>query len=142
MTFRFAPALAALLVALPAAAQETAPAAPSLALELNALQQGETGCRVTFLATNGLGAPLDRAAIEVALFDASGAIERIVNLDFKALTEDKTKVLQFELAGLDCANLGRVLVNDIPACEGAGLEPSACLAGLVTSARPDIEFGV
>jgi hypothetical protein len=141
MTFRFAPALAALLLALPAAAQETAPA-PSLALELNALQQGESGCRVTFLATNGLGAPLERAAVEVALFNASGAIDRIVNLDFKALAEDKTKVLQFELSGLDCANLGRVLVNDIPACEGEGLEPSACLAGLTTSARPDIEFGV
>ncbi|GLQ54647.1 hypothetical protein [Devosia nitrariae] len=140
MTSRLFPAALALFLVLPAAAQEAAPAA-GLALELNALQQGESGCRVTFLATNRLGALLERAGVEVALFDTSGAIERIVNLDFKALSENKTKVLQFELAGLDCGDLGRVLVNDIPACEGPGLDAGACLAGLSTSARPDIEFG-
>lgn len=138
MISRLFPAALVLLLTLPAAAQEAA----SLALELNALQQGESGCRVTFLATNRLGAPLERAGVEVALFDTSGAIDRIVNLDFKALSQNKTKVLQFELAGLDCGDLGRVLVNDIPACEGPGLEADACLAGLSISARPDVEFGV
>lgn len=129
-------ALAALAV--PAAAQD---AAPSLAIELNALQPAEGGCRVTFLATNGLGASLDRAAVEMALFDTAGAIERIVTLDFTELSPGKTKVLQFELAELDCTDVGRVLVNDITACEGEGLAPGACLAALVTTARPDIAFG-
>ena len=129
-------ALAALAV--PAAAQD---AAPSLAIELNALQPAEGGCRVTFLATNGLGASLDRAAVEMALFDTAGAIERIVTLDFTELSPGKTKVLQFELAGLDCTDVGRVLVNDITTCEGEGLAPEACLAALVTTARPDIAFG-
>ena len=129
-------ALAALAV--PAAAQD---APPSLAIELNALQPAEGGCRVTFLATNGLGASLDRAAVEMALFDTAGAIERIVTLDFTELSPGKTKVLQFELAGLDCTDVGRVLVNDITACEGEGLAPGACLAALVTTARPDIAFG-
>lgn len=113
-----------------------------LSLELNALQPADAGCRVTFLATNDLGAPLDRASVEMALFDTAGTIERIVTLDFKALAPGKTKVLQFELAGLDCANVGRFLVNDITACEGPDLAAEACLAGLVTSARPDIAFGV
>ena len=129
-------ALAALAV--PAAAQD---APPSLAIELNALQPAEGGCRVTFLATNGLGASLDRAAVEMALFDTAGAIERIVTLDFTELSPGKTKVLQFELAGLDCTDVGRVLVNDITTCEGEGLAPEACLAALVTTARPDIAFG-
>lgn len=131
-----------LLVALgaPTLAQESA--APQLALELNAAQSSERGCRVTFLATNELGAPLDRASVEMALFKGDGAIDRIVTLDFKALSEGKTKVLQFELANLDCADLSRVLINDITACEGAGLAAEACLDGLVPSARPDIVFGV
>lgn len=126
---------------LPAFAQDTAK--PSgLSIELNALQPADAGCRMTFLAVNGFATELDRVSVETALFDEAGAIERIVTLDFKALSPGKTKVLQFELAGLDCADLGRVLVNDITACEGAGLEPSACLAGLSTSTRADAEFGV
>jgi hypothetical protein len=123
-----------------ALAQETAPL--SFDLELNALQPTEAGCRVTFLATNKLGAPLERAAIETALFDADGAIDRIVNLDFKGLTQGKTKVLQFELADLPCDGIGRVLINDISACEGAGLAPTACLDNLKTTTRPSISFGL
>lgn len=127
--------------AAPALAQEVA--APKLLLELNAAQASEKGCRVTFLATNELGGALEKASVEMALFNGAGAIERIVTLDFKGLTEGKTKVLQFELANLDCADLGRVLINDITACEGTGLEADACLAGLVPSARPEnIVFGV
>lgn len=132
--------LLAALCATPTLAQEVEPAA-ALALELNALTPSDTGCRVTFLATNGLGASLDRAAVEMALFDTAGAIERIVTLDFTELSPGKTKVLQFELAGLDCTDVGRVLVNDITTCEGEGLAPEACLAALVTTARPDIAFG-
>lgn len=127
----------------PVLAQETAPvAAPSLAVELNALQPAENGCRVTFLATNNLGGQLDRAAVEVAFFTSDGAIDRIVTLDFKALAEGKTKVLQFELKNLSCDGIGRLLINDITACEGTGIAATACLDGLVTTTRPDIAFGV
>ena len=131
--------LLSLSLAQPAAAQD---AAASLALELNAVQPAGTACRVTFLATNGLGTQLDRAAVEVALFDADGVIDRIVTLDFKGLDQGKTKVLQFELADLACDRLGRVLVNNVTACEGTGLAESACINGLVTTAKPDIAFGV
>lgn len=124
----------------PAFAQATAPI--SLDLELNAIQPTEKGCKVTFLATNKLGAPLDRAAIETALFDADGAIDRIVNLDFKGLTQGKTKVLQFELADLPCDGIGRVLINTVSACEGTGLAPTACLDNLKTTTRPNITFGL
>nr|WP_314261549.1 hypothetical protein [uncultured Devosia sp.] len=115
--------------------------ASGFALELNALQPAEAGCRVTFLATNELGSQLDRASVEMALFDAAGTIDRIVTLDFKALSPGKTKVLQFQLSGLDCDDVGRVLINDITACEGPDLEATACLAGLVTATRTDITFG-
>lgn len=131
----------ALLLCSPALAQAPA-SAPSLVLELNALQPAEAGCRVTFLATNRLGGRLDRAAVELALFDAAGTIDRIVTLDFKDLSADKTKVLQFELAGLQCDGLGRLLVNDITACEGAISPPTICLDALETSTRLDVDFGV
>ena len=134
--------LSLLAPALAQDAKPTAAAAPQLALELNALKAADTGCLVTFLATNNLGGQLERAAVEVALFNGEGAIDRIVTLDFKNLSPGKTKVLQFALEGLSCDGVGRVLVNDISACEGTGIAPESCLAGLVTTTRPDITFGV
>jgi hypothetical protein len=134
--------LMATLCATPALAQE-APPARSLALELNALTASETGCRVTFLATNRLGTELSRSAFEIALFGAGGGIERLVSLDFKAMPEGKTRVLQFDIGELGCDKVSRVLINDVVACEGTGLDPKVCLAGLSTASRLDgVEFGV
>jgi hypothetical protein len=134
--------LMATLCATPALAQD-APPAPGLALELNALTPSETGCRVTFLATNTLGTELTRSAFEIALFGAGGGIERLVSLDFKAMPEGKTRVLQFDIGELGCDKVSRVLINDVVACEGTGLDPKVCLAGLSTASRLDgVEFGI
>lgn len=130
-----------LLALAPAMAQDAA-STSGLALELNAVQPSESGCRITFLAANSYDVEIARAAIETALFSADGAINRIVTLDFKALAPGKTKVLQFGLNSLDCTNLGRILINDITACDGAGLTPETCLDELSVTARPSIQFGV
>ena len=125
--------LAAALCATPVLAQET----PNLALELNALTPSETGCRVTFLATNKLGTELTRSAFEIALFGDGGGIERLVSLDFKAMPEGKTRVLQFDIGEIGCDKVSRVLINDIVACDGTGLDPKACLTSLTTMSRLD-----
>lgn len=140
MTLRRFPALILAMLCSPAIAQEAA--APAFNLELNAVQASDAGCRISFLATNQLGGQLDRAAVELALFDTAGGIERIVTLDFKDLSDGKTKVLQFQLTGLACDGLGRILVNDISACEGAITPPSICLDALKTSSRLDLTFGI
>ncbi len=137
----FSTCLIGALILAPAQAQQTPPPA-ALTLELNALQASDTACRVSFLATNGLDGTIDRAAVEVAFFTTDGAIDRIVTLDFKGLTQGKTKVLQFELADLPCTGIGRLLINDIAACEGQAIAATACLAGLVTTSLPDITFGI
>lgn len=134
----------ALLLTSPALAQETpaaTPEAPTLAVELNAMQPAEGACRITFLASNGL-APIERVSLEVALFGAGGGIDRLVSLDFKGLATGKTRVVQFALPGLDCQSVTRVLINDVTACDGDGLDAAACLAALSTSSRVPAEFGV
>jgi hypothetical protein len=138
---RLCASLLALALTCPLALAQSA-VTPTLKLELNAVQPADAGCRVSFLATNHLGGQLDRAAIELALFDKAGAIDRLVTLDFKNLSPGKTKVLQFQLPGLSCDNLSRLLINDITACEGAIAPASACLDALVPSTRLDISFGI
>lgn len=137
--------VAAVSIVAPAAAQEAqAPAAaqPTLLVELNALQPSDRGCRFTFIVTNGLGGELASAAFELVLFNKAGMVSRITIVDFKDLPEGKTKVRQFDFANVDCANLGRVLVNDATECAGTGIEPKACIRYLKTETRTEAIFGV
>lgn len=137
------PLLGALLLAAPAArtqeaqrpASETveAPAAAEalLALELNALQPLDEGCRITMVARNATGAPIGDLVLEVAVFDASGAVDRLLRLDFGALFEGKTRVRQFDLK-TRCEAIGRIVLNDVPSCTGGAIKPPACLRAVRT----------
>jgi len=116
--------------------------APSLRLELNAAERSDKGCRLTFVVTNNLGADLDRAAFELALFNDQGVVDRLTVLEFVAMPNGKTKVSRFDLAGSDCAKLSRVLVNDSTECTGAGIDPKACMKHLETVSKGAVEFGV
>jgi hypothetical protein len=124
-----------------ATAQEQA-AKPALALELNAAQPSQKGCRLTFVVANGLGAELSKAAFEIALFNELGVVDTLTVLDFKELPAGKTKVTRFDLPGLDCAKISRVLVNRATDCAGAGVDPAACMRQLVPSTKSQITFGV
>jgi hypothetical protein len=134
--------------ATPNAAQDEAPAEPTqeepagaLSLELNSLQPSDGGCRFTFVAENGLGSDLSRAAFELVLFDSEGTVERITVVDFQDLPESRTKVRQFDFKGTECDRLGRVLVNDTTDCTGDGVEPKTCLRQLETSTKASVQFG-
>lgn len=127
------------------AAADIAPAQestqPALTLELNALQPSEKGCRLTFVVTNNLGAPLDKVGFEVALFNQAQVVDRITVLDFKELPRGKTKVRRFDLGELDCTKITRVLVNDSTECAGAGIDPKACIRQLNPTTKSGIQFG-
>jgi hypothetical protein len=124
-----------------AVAQEAAPK-PALSLELNGVQQSQKGCRLTFVVANRLGADLSKAAFEIALFDQAGVVDTLTVLDFKELPAEKTKVTRFDLPGLECTKISRVLVNRATECVGEGIEPSACMRQLAPSTRSKIVFGV
>ena len=77
----------------------------------------------------------------MALFDKAGVVDRLTVLDFKSLPSGKTKVSRFDLKGVDCANVSRVLINDATECSGAGTPPDACLSALKTQSTSGISFG-
>ena len=128
------------LIAGTARSQEATPASV-LSLELNALEPGDQGCRITFVVTNGLEGELSKSAFEIALFDADGRIGRLAILDFGQLPEGKTKVRRFDLNGTQCDSIGRVLVNDATECSGPGIGPSSCIDRLETRSKAGVAFG-
>lgn len=128
-----------LVLGMPSHAQE-APSDPSLELELNAAQPSEKGCRLTFVVANKLGSDLSKAAFEIALFNDAGVVDRLTVLDFKDLPKEKTKVIRFDLPGVDCARISRVLINQATECSGKDVEPSACMGRLKLNSRTDTVF--
>lgn len=111
-------------------------------LQLNTVEDiGET-CRLTYVARNDTGVALEATAYDVVVFDAGGAVTSRLILEFGRLPEGKTKVVQFDIAGGGCANISRLLLNDVEQCETAAGPVTSCLDALETSSRIDaIEFG-
>lgn len=124
--------LSCLAAALPAVAQEAD--TRHLSVELNRIDPLDGACRLIFLAENALGADLDGLALETVLIDGEGRVERLTLFDFGALPDGVPRVRQFDVPGLDCGQLGRVLINGVAECSRAeGCDP------LRTGSRTDVE---
>lgn len=120
-------------------------ASAQFTLELNAAAETEAGsCRLTYVASNQTDTALDRTAYEVAVFDAEGVVTRLLVLEFGALVEGKTKILQFDLSGTPCGAISRIVVNDVAGCTvaGSGEESGVCMSNLAASSRTAIQFGI
>ncbi len=118
-----------------------AAAEPGLDIELNKAEDGDGACVASFVVRNDMGQSLDRFSMDLYVFDRDGVIARQVLLDLAPLRGDKTTVARFNLIARPCAEVSRILVNDIPSCRGAGSgETLDCLAALTVSSRGKIEM--
>lgn len=135
------PAVTLCLFATHAAAQD---AAPALSLELNSVgDTADAGCRLTYVANNGMAAALEKTSFQMAVFDGTGSVTRLIVLDFGALAVGKTKVVQFDIPGQTCAQISRIVVNDVAQCTAAGgAAVPDCLTTLATASRTAIQFGL
>ncbi len=125
----------------PAAAPATGAGIP---LELNKLEPvtgSGAGCRVYFLVANPDAEPFEQLRLDLILFGNDGVIARRVALDLGPLAPRKQAVRLFDLQGLACDDVGKVLINDVIACtHRAGstnteAERSACLDRLTLTSR-------
>ncbi|MFG6499311.1 hypothetical protein ACGYK1_09120 [Sulfitobacter sp. 1A13191] len=116
-----------------------ASAAPALKVELNAADTTEANCKLTFLITNELSAPLDKAVYETVLFDREGTVNRLTLFDFGELPVGRPRVRQFVVPQTTCENLGRILFNGAQSCDGAGIEAGTCESALAPATRTEIE---
>jgi len=137
-----------LLATFPAFAQE-APApqdAPDTAfeIELNGAADTEaSNCRLTFVARNRTGTPLDQVAYEFAVFDTAGRVTQIVAFDFGAMVAGKTRILQFDVGGMACGDVSSIVANDAIVCTVDGTENDGiCLSALAARSLTDIQFGI
>ncbi len=111
-----------------------------LVLELNALENTASGCRLTFVFENQLDTALKQLRFELALFDPNSRVSSVIILDAGALPQGKTRVKRFNLPDLSCSDVSRVLLNDITECKGQALTAAKCLSQVDISSRSNVEF--
>jgi hypothetical protein len=132
--------ICSLVAAAPVRAQQAtpAPAAAKINVELNALAPSQKGCMMTFVAENDMPTAINKISFELAFFNEKSTVDKVTVLDFRDLPVGKKRVRQFDMPGIKCENLTRVIINDTPVCDG----PAAgeCKAGLVTKSQIAVPF--
>lgn len=132
-------ALILAVLAGPVVAQDSATS--GLGIALNRLDPQGAACRLTFVADNDF-APLDTLVLETVLFDRAGQVAALSLFDFGALPQHHRRVRQFDVAGLDCADLAQVLVNGVAGCAGpdGDIATATCAGALrISGDVPDVE---
>jgi len=134
---RIAAAALAATLAMPALAAETG----TIGVEFNDLQTADDGCRAVFVLNNGLETPLDELTLRVVAFDKDQHATLFLSLATGALPAGKTRILRFALGeGVACDGISRLVLDDVTACDGAGLDPAKCLAAIRLSSRAGLPF--
>ncbi|SNR73494.1 hypothetical protein [Puniceibacterium sediminis] len=116
------------------------PTGKGVILELNSAVTVEGACRLSFLAQNLYAQPITSAVYETVLFTAGGDIDRLTLFDFGTLPVGRPRVRQFDIQGVACDTIGRVLINGASTCTGEGLPDAACDTGLVLRSRTTMEL--
>ncbi len=124
-----------------------APGEAPISIELNKLEKteprpGATGndCRIYVVIDNRSGDAYDSLQLDLIFFRTDGVIGRRLAVDMAPLRPVKKSVKLFDVAGLECTNIGQVLVNDVMACRDTGGKAiDDCLNRIALSSRaPDV----
>lgn len=113
----------------------------TLFIELNALNQLNQACRLSFVMKNNLNAAIEELAMEVVLFNQSQQVTSMLLIKNKKMPVRKTLVRQYNLKNTQCSSISQVLVNDIKVCRGQNLTAETCLQSLDLSSRTSAKLG-
>lgn len=142
MLFRFAivGVLFAGIIPCVSLAQSDTQSSSKIDLELNTLSDTDTACRLTFVATNKTNATIDQAVFETVVFDNSGSVFTLSLFDFRDLPQGRPRVRQFDVPGISCSSVGRVLINGANTCTSDGADSTLCSSALSLSSKIAVEL--
>lgn len=121
-------------------AETNVPKPATVHLELNTMQDTEGACRLSFVADNRLDTDIEKAVFETVIFDGSNGVVTLSLFDFQNLPKGRPRVRQFDVAGIACGSIGRVLINGANTCTANGTASDMCDSALSTSSRIDVEL--
>jgi len=135
--------LASVILAAPLAfATPVLAADEAISVQLNGAETVGGACRVTMVVRNDLATALSEFGLDLVVFDGSGGVADYAAVDIGALPQGKTRVRQYDVGRIDCGAISSLLVNDVRACKGEGVDPAACLSRLKVSTRTAIDLAL
>ncbi|HSO82989.1 Tat pathway signal sequence domain protein [Thiocapsa sp.] len=116
--------------------------AQEIKLELNKMEpQPETqACRAYLVFDNSAGPAIEALQLDLILFDQTGVIARRLAVDTAPLRAAKTTVKLFDIPDLDCADIGRILINEVLECRDAEGPQTDCIERLTLSTRAEAQL--
>jgi len=127
-----------------APAKEPTNVAKTLKIELNAMEQQQNACRLSFVATNGMHQKLAKLVFELVMFEPAGKVLRLLSASFGSMPKSKMRLRQYDVPNLNCDDIGRILLNEVTVCKGEKkgdkLTPELCTSAASTSSRVKIPF--
>jgi len=109
--------------------------AQTLTVELNKLENVDSGCQAYFLFQNGLEQNLEGFEMSLAILSPDGIIDRLLTIDAAPLPAQRTTLKLFEIPGTDCGQIGEVLLHDIPVCKPQNGQELDCFSFLELNSR-------
>src|ERR1044072_7718998 len=106
--------------------------AEDMAVELNALENSENRCRMTFVIENKGKTAVESLKLDLVLFNTEGAVYRRMLVDMAPGRAAQTVVKAFVTEG-ECAQMSKVLVNEVTACTPG--DAATCQDQLALSSR-------
>ncbi len=117
----------------------TAAGAEELKLELNKLEEAEGACRAYLLFENRAAHSFQSLKLDLVMFGLDGVITKRLAIEGGPLPKDKTSVKLFEINGLKCETIGRILLNDVINCQNsAGDNLDGCIELVTTSSKNNV----
>lgn len=109
----------------------------ALSIRLDQANPGADQCQLVFVLENGLATEFESLQAEVVFLTPESRVLRLSLLDFQSLPANGLRVRSFNLAGLDCSSIGRVLFNAMGPC--TPLDARSCTDALEVDSAIEIE---
>lgn len=111
-----------------------------LRIELNKLEAMDSACRAYLLFENRSTGDFQSLKLDLVMFNPEGIINRRLAVEGGPLLAGKTSVKLFDIDGVSCDAVGRVLLNGVLSCSDAQGDRSDCLQIIDTASRSSAEF--
>jgi hypothetical protein len=111
-----------------------------IGIELNKLEPVSDACRAYLVFENRTARAFDPFKLDLVMFDSDGVIAKRVAVEAGPLPAGKTSVKLFDVGGLGCGDIRRVLLNSVMACDTPKGDSPDCTALAKPESRTEAAF--
>ena len=117
-----------------------AAAADGITIELNKFEDQDGACRAYLVFQNQTDATFSEFKLDLVMFDADSVITKRLAVDASPLRPAKTSVKLFDIDGLACGDISRILINDVIACRDQAGARLDCITAVTPVSRNTVAF--